>query len=99
MNAYIPFAHQAVAEIYLAQGNIELASSHCQNALDLARKMDIKKALIFSLGTAGRICQEKHEQEQARDYFEQAYAVAQAIDLKYAMQQISSALQGLSTNP
>ncbi|HEX6481151.1 MAG TPA: hypothetical protein VF043_20120, partial [Ktedonobacteraceae bacterium] len=71
----------------------------CQKALDLARKMDIKKALIFSLLISGRICQEKQEKVQARDYFEQAFAVAQAIDLKYTMQQASSALQALVADP
>ena len=98
MHPYLPFTYHAVADVYLAQGNVELASSHCQKALDLSRKMDIKKALIFSLLTHGRICQEKQEQKQARDYFEQAYDVAQAIDLKYVMQQAASALQHLSTN-
>jgi hypothetical protein len=45
-----------------------MAASHCQKALNLARKMDIKKALIFSLLMSGRIWQEKQERVQARDY-------------------------------
>jgi tetratricopeptide (TPR) repeat protein len=93
IQVYLPFAHVVLADACLAQGNVEAASSHCQKALDLAPKMNIKKALIFSLLSSGRICQEKQEHAQARGYFEQAYAVAEAIDLKYAMQWASSALQ------
>ena len=96
---YLPFAYVAVADVYLAQGNVELASFHAERALELALKTDIKKALIFSLFSRGRVCQEKQEKQQARGYFEQAYSVAQEIDLKYMMYELSSALQQLSTKP
>jgi len=96
---YLPFAHVAVADVYLVQGNVELAFFHSQKALELSRGMDIKKALIFSLSSCGRVCQAKQDEEQAKDYFEQAYVVAQAIDLKYAMHELSSTLQHLSANP
>jgi tetratricopeptide (TPR) repeat protein len=96
---YFPFAHIVIADVCLAQGNVEVASSHGQKALELARKMNIKKALIFSLLSLGSICQEKQEKDQAKDYFEQAYAVAQSVDLKYAMQRAFQALHNLSTNP
>ncbi len=92
----LPFAHIAVADVYLEQGDVALATSHCQEALVLARAMDIKKALIFALGSYGDICQAKHEEQQAKNYFEEAYAVAQAIDLKHAMRRLSSSLQQLS---
>ncbi len=42
--------------------------------------------------------QAEQEKEQARDYFEQAYAQAQAIDLRHVVQSASSALQQLSGN-
>jgi tetratricopeptide (TPR) repeat protein len=99
MHPLLPFSYVALSDVYLAQGNMKLASFTCQKALDLARKMDIKRVLIFSLFNSGCICQEKHEEEQARDYFEQAYNMAKSIDLDYAIQFASSALQSLSTNP
>ncbi|BCL79895.1 tetratricopeptide repeat protein [Ktedonobacteria bacterium brp13] len=92
----LPFAHVAVADVHLEMGNVALATSHCQQALELARTIDIKKALIFALGSYGSICQAKHEKQQARNYFEEAYAIAQAIHLKHAMQRLSSSLQQLS---
>jgi hypothetical protein len=55
--------------------------------------MDVKKALIFSLESMGRICQARQEPTQARNYFKQAYDVAQTIDLKHAMQKIASEMQ------
>ncbi len=93
----LPFAHVAVADVYLGQGNVALAASHCQKALEFARAMDIKKALIFALGSYGYICRAKHEEQQARGYFEEAYAIAQTIGLKHAMQRLSFSLQQLST--
>jgi len=98
LDVYLPFAYVVLADVCLAQGNVEAASAHGKIALELARKMDIKKALIFSLLSLGSICQEKQEREQARSYFEQAQAYAQAIDLTYAMQQASASLHQLSAN-
>lgn len=97
IRVYLPFAHVVLADVCFAQGDVELASTHCQQARELARTMDIKKALIFALLTSGRICQQKQELEQAGDYFDQAYAVAESIHLTYAMQQASSARQALPT--
>ena len=99
IHIYLPFAHVVIADVYLAQGNVGMAFSHGQKALELARKMNVKKAIILSLLSLGHICQEKQEKGQAKDYFEQAYAVAQTVDLKYAMQQASQALHNLSTHP
>ncbi len=96
---YLPFAHIVIADVCLGQGIVEIASLHGKTALELARKMNIKKAHIFSLLSLGYVCQEKQEKDQAKGYFERAYAVAQAVDLNYAMQQASQALRNLSTNP
>lgn len=99
MSTYLPFSHVVIADIYLAQENLELADAQCQQALELARKMDITRALIFSLFFSGRVCQKKQQEMQARDYFEQAHQVAQSIGLDYAAQEAATALQGLSHSP
>lgn len=99
VNDYLPFAHHVVAEVYLAQGNIAMAFWHAQKALGFARQLDNKKALIVSLLCSGRIARRQRKMEQARNYYEQALTIAQTVDLKYAVQWSSSALQDLSTNP
>lgn len=96
---YLPFAHVVMADIYLVQGSVEMAFSHGQKALELAQKMNIKKALILSLLSLGHVCQEKQEKNQARQYFEQAHSAAQTIDLKHAIQQASQALSKISPDP
>jgi tetratricopeptide (TPR) repeat protein len=98
MHVYLPFAHVVIADVYLAQGDVEAAFSHGKIALELAQKMNIKKALFFSLMSLGHISQEKQEKDQAREYFEQGLVVAQEVDLKYAIQRASQALDNLSTN-
>ena len=50
--------------------------------------MDLKRAYIFSLLAAGRLCQQKQEKEQAKAYFSEASILAKAIDLTSAIQQV-----------
>ncbi len=95
MYPYLPFAYVALADLSLEQGNLDIAASQAQKALDLSHKTDIKKGLIFSLWSSGHICQKKQEEQKARDYFEQTYAEARAINLKFAMERAFKSLQEL----
>ncbi|GHO87440.1 hypothetical protein KSZ_54460 [Dictyobacter formicarum] len=98
MQVYIPFAHVALADVYLEQKELDRASEHARKALELAQSMDIKRAHIFALFSNGSICQARGDTKLARDYYEQAHALAQTIGLGYAIQRAGDALQQLAEN-
>ncbi|GLV55619.1 hypothetical protein KDH_24630 [Dictyobacter sp. S3.2.2.5] len=95
MQMYLPFAHVTLADVYLEQKELDRASEHARQALELAGRLDVKRAQIFALFSSGSICQARGETQQARDYYEQAHALAQTIGLGYAIQRASDALQHL----
>ena len=81
----LPSAHLLISRVHLEREELELAWEHAQQALELAREMDLRSSLMSVLLTQGEIQQKQGNPDAARADFEKAVTLAEELGLAYGI--------------
>lgn len=93
----LPYSYLALAELHHAQGNLSKARDYYQQCYKLAQETFMTQTVISALLGTGYIHLDSGEKQQAREQFEQAYALSMAIGLKTGIEEATEALQEIRT--
>lgn len=97
LKSVLPYSYLALAELYHAQGNLSKAEEYYQQCYQLAQETFMTQSIVSALLGMGYMRLDAGEHQQARHYFEQAYALSMAIGLKTGIEEAVEALQEIPT--
>lgn len=93
LKSVLPYSYLALAELHHNQGNLAKARDYYQQCYELAQETFMTQSIVPALLGIGYIYLDSGEKQQAREHFERALVLSQAIGLKTGIQEATEALQ------